>query len=149
MGVCVRRVQDPSGLGEEAPLQPLRPGSDGAEPPAWGQPLKQSVVGMVSVSDNPSCPGPAPLGVDVLEAGQCSTGDAFSTTDDGMVWLWKLEIYNNCRDTAQMIYLKVQKSHLAKRLIAILLKNALIISRQVTNLHKKTNYNIYIYTNIY
>lgn len=48
-----------------------------------------------------------------------------------------------------MIYLKVQKSHLAKRLIAILLKNALIISRQVTNLHKKTNYNIYIYTNIY
>lgn len=28
----LRRVQDPGGLGEEAPFQPLSPGSDGAEP---------------------------------------------------------------------------------------------------------------------
>lgn len=42
------------------------------------------MIGMVSVSNNPTRSGLAPLGVDVLQAGQCSACDALSAADDSL-----------------------------------------------------------------
>lgn len=55
------------------------------------------MIGLASVLNDLLCPGPAAPGVDVLEAGQCCPGDAFSSTEkeDGFregflqPWPWR------------------------------------------------------------
>ena len=58
---------------------------------ARGQPLKQFMVGVVNVPNDPVCPGPAPSSVDVLEAVQCCPGGGFRALDHSYP-----ESSNNC-----------------------------------------------------